>query len=133
MHGEKLVTHEKSLTALCAVFVAMLAYAAAIAAPQRGAGISFETNDDVAAMMIAHGFGLAATTCAMLPLSNVLQGYVVRGLGWRFGVTGYALHLMGALLVAGGAAVGCLTLLNGRPWANGLLVGALLLRPTMQP
>ena len=111
----------------------MAAYVLVILMLERKVGIFFESNDDVAMMMIAHGFGIAAVPSAVLPFSNVLQGYFVQWLGWPFGVAGYSLYLMGALVLAGGAAVGWLTLLNGRPWVHGLFVGALLLRPMMHP
>jgi len=133
MHWKRMATHSKNWTGLRASLFAMLAYALAIAALDQSVGIGFESNDDVAAMMIAHGFGIAATPSAVLPFSNVLQGYFVQWIGWPFGVAGYSLYLMGALVLAGGAAVGWLTRLNGQPWIHGLLVGALLLRPMMQP
>jgi hypothetical protein len=112
---------------------AMLAYALCVALLDGSFGITFESNDDVAMLMIAHGFGIAAEPSAVLPFSNVVQGHVVQALGWRFGAAGYAVYLMGALVLAGGAAVAALTALNARPWANALLVGAILLRPMLQP
>lgn len=133
MDHNRSARHKQGQAALQAALVAMTAYTLAIILLEAVIGISFESNDDVAAMMIAHGFGIAATPSALLPFSNVLQGYFVQWLGWPFGMAGYSVHLMGALVVAGAAAVGWLTLLNGRPWTNGLLVGALLLRPMVQP
>ena len=57
--------------------VAAVAFTLLIAALDRSIGITFETNSDVAMMMIAHGFGIAAMPTPVLPFSNVVQGQIV--------------------------------------------------------
>jgi hypothetical protein len=111
----------------------VLIYGICVFLIDRAVGITFETNDDVATMMIAHGFGIAAMPSPILPFSNVLEGWIVQFLGWRFWAAGYGVYLMSVLVLAGGVAVRYLTRLSGEFWASFLMVGALQLRPMMQP
>ena len=63
----------------------------------------WETNDDLAMSMIAHGYGLAAYDSPQLVFSNILWGYLVRALPAINGVLGYSLATIGVLLVYGWA------------------------------
>jgi MFS family permease len=93
----------------------------------------WETNDDVAMSMVAHGYGLAAYSSPQLIFSNVLWGYLVRGLPTIDGVLGYSLATMIGLLVMAWAMLYFLLRL-GAGYLVGLLGVALLLaRPTLFP
>lgn len=62
----------------------------------------WQTNDDVSMSMVAHGYGIAASgSPSHLMFSNVLWGFLVRGLPTLNGVPGYSLATMATLLVAG--------------------------------
>lgn len=94
---------------------------------------TWETNDDVAMSMIAHGYGLAAYGSPYLVFSNVLWGYLVRAMPTINGVLGYSLATMSALLVFGWATLYFLLRL-GAGYRNSLLAVALLLiLPTLTP
>jgi hypothetical protein len=93
----------------------------------------WESNDDVAMSMVAHGYGLAAYSSPNLLFSNVLWGYLVRWLPAVHGILGYSLATLGVAVLVGTAilyffarmGVGCLT---------GLLVLILVLsRPVLFP
>ena len=93
----------------------------------------WETNDDVAMSMIAHGYGLAAYGSPHLIFSNVLWGYLVRAIPTINGVLGYSLATMAVLLVFGWATLYFLLRL-GTGYLLGLLAVALIiLRPTLFP
>ncbi len=57
----------------------------------------WETNDDVAMAMVAHGYGFASTGSANLLFSNVLFGYIVRVLQGVGGLQGYSVGMSGEL------------------------------------
>jgi hypothetical protein len=93
----------------------------------------WETNDDVAMSMVAHGYGLAAYGSPYLVNSNVLWGYLVRAIPAIHGVLGYSLATMAVLLVAGWAMLYFLLRL-GAGYLLGLLAVVLLfVRPTLFP
>ncbi|WP_424810487.1 hypothetical protein [Roseococcus sp. YIM B11640] len=112
---------------------ALLGFVAAIGFAEARIGIHFETNDDVAMMMWAHGFGLAAVPTPMLFFSNLWQGYVVQALGWPFGYPGYGVYLLGALAVALAASFAFLAELSGRPLVALVVVAAVAVRPIFAP
>lgn len=60
----------------------------------------WETNDDVAMAMVAHGYGFVSEGSANLLFSNVLWGMVVRSLDGLSGLQGYSLGTLGTLLVS---------------------------------
>jgi hypothetical protein len=70
-------------------------------------GLSFwfspiwETNDDVAMAMVAHGYGFASNGSPNLLFSNVVWGHIVRALHGLFGFQGYSVGTFGALLLSG--------------------------------
>lgn len=116
------------------VFLASLAaYAAMVVAAQGLGGIFFESNDDVAMMMQAAGFGLYPVPTPLLLFSNVWQGLVVTELGWPFGRSGYALYLFVAQVTAMAAITAFVAALNGRPWLTGFAVAVLGIRPILLP
>jgi hypothetical protein len=62
----------------------------------------WQTNDDISMSMVAHGYGIAVGgSPPFLMFSNVLWGYLVRGLPTLNGVPGYSLATMATLLIAG--------------------------------
>ena len=61
----------------------------------------WETNDDVAMSMVAHGYGLAAIGSPNLIFSNILWGHFVRSLPEVGGVVGYSIATLGVLLFVG--------------------------------
>ena len=61
----------------------------------------WETNDDIAMSMVAHGYGIVATDSPNLIFSNVLWGYFVRLIPEMMGALGYSLATLGILVVAG--------------------------------
>jgi hypothetical protein len=65
----------------------------------------WETNDDIAMSMVAHGYGIAAKGSPDLIFSSVLWGYLVRMIHPVDGVLGYSLATLGVLVVIGGAIV----------------------------
>lgn len=65
----------------------------------------WESNDDVAMSMIAHGYGIADHGSPHLLFSNVLWGIVVRSLPPINGVLGYSVATLLSLLLAAAATV----------------------------
>ena len=93
----------------------------------------WETNDDVAMSMIAHGYGLIAYGSPNLLTSNVLWGYLVRAIPSINGVLGYSIATLTVLLLSG-AAILYFLLRLGVGYLLGLLAVALLVvRPTLLP
>jgi hypothetical protein len=96
-------------------------------------GIYYETNDDVGMMMLAQGFGETDTPTDLLQVTNRIEGLVVAGLGWPFGLPGYSLYLFGCLLTSLAAIVTVMTRLNQAFLLNLLVVSVLALRPIFAP
>jgi hypothetical protein len=94
---------------------------------------SWETNDDVAMSMAAHGYGLAAYGTPNLIFSNVLWGYVVRAIPSINGVLGYSLATMAVLLVFGWTTLYFLLRLGTGYFLGLLAVALLILQPTLFP
>ena len=93
----------------------------------------WDTNDDIAMSMIAHGYGFAAYGSPNLVFSNVLWGYLVRALPAVHGVPGYSIATILVLLTCGWAILYYLIRL-GAGWGAGMLMVALLLvLPTLFP
>ena len=93
----------------------------------------WQTNDDVAMSMIAHGYGIAAYGSPNLVFSNVLWGYVVRAIPSVNGVLGYSLATMVVLLVFGWATLYFLLRLGAGYFLSLLAVALLLILPTTFP
>jgi len=79
----------------------------------------WETNDDVAMAMVAHGYGFASTGSPNLLFSNVLWGNIVLSLQGVGGLQGYSVGTLGTLWVVAFAILFCLTRLGA-----GLLLAA---------
>lgn len=96
-------------------------------------GIFFETNDDVAMMMFAHGFGIAAVPSSALITSNFLEGKIVQLIGWPFGFPGYGVYMMSCLALALAFIYTTISRLNGKYWTNLLVTAAFAVRPIFAP
>src|ERR1700692_3310714 len=93
----------------------------------------WETNDDVAMSMVAHGYGGAAYGSPRLIFSNVLWGAAVRSLPSIDGLLGYSIATLLSLTLAGAATLYFL-LRMGAGYVVGLLVLALIFaRPVLFP
>jgi hypothetical protein len=93
----------------------------------------WETNDDIAMSMVAHGYGLAAYGSPHLIFSNVLWGYCVRALPDINGMPGYSLGTLAVLLVVGTATLYFLLRLGVGYLVGVLTIALLLARPTLFP
>jgi hypothetical protein len=93
----------------------------------------WETNDDVAMSMVAHGYGIAATGSANLVFSSVLWGYVVRAIPAMGGVTGYSIATFLELWLAGSAILYFLRRLGVEPYAATLFTLLVMLQPALFP
>lgn len=93
----------------------------------------WETNDDVAMSMVAHGYGIAAYGSPDLVFSGVLWGYVARAIPSVYGVLGYSIAALLALLAAGSAILYFLLRLRVGIYASTIAVFLFLLRPTLFP
>ncbi|SIO38198.1 hypothetical protein SAMN05443247_04652 [Bradyrhizobium erythrophlei] len=93
----------------------------------------WESNDDVAMSMVTHGYGLAAYSSPNLLFSNVLWGYLVRGLPTVHGILGYSLATLAVATLVGTAILYFLARM-GVSYLTGLLVLILVLsRPVLFP
>jgi hypothetical protein len=93
----------------------------------------WETNDDVAMSMVAHGYGLAAYGSPHLVFSNVVWGLLVRAVPPIADVTGYAIATIACLILAGGSIL-CFLVRLGAPITLVCLCGILsLARPIFFP
>lgn len=110
---------------------ALTASAAFVALVCRFFAPRWETNDDVAMSMIAHGYGLAATGSPNLVFSNVLWGHLVRALPSFGGTLGYSIASTGVLIGAGAALIYALRRFGVGPLACLALLVLVLLRPVL--
>lgn len=93
----------------------------------------WQTNDDVAMSMIAHGYGNVGAGSPTLGFSNLLWGYFVRSLPSVGGLLGYSVATF-ASLIAAGIAILYGARLSTRSWlvSIALLCGVLVL-PVLFP
>jgi hypothetical protein len=93
----------------------------------------WETNDDVAMSMAAHGYGIAAVGTPNLVFSNVIWGNLVRLIPEINGILGYSIATFGVLITAG-AAIGYGAYKAGlHPLAVICIAVLLLMRPALFP
>ena len=93
----------------------------------------WETNDDVAMSMVAHGYGIAEYGSPRLFFSNVVWGAIVRCLPSIDGLLGYSIATLLSLTLAGAATLYFL-LRTGAGYIVGILVLTLLFaRPVLFP
>jgi hypothetical protein len=93
----------------------------------------WETNDDAAMSMIAHGYGLAAYGSPNLVFSNVLWGHLVRVMPTINGVLGYSIATLAVLLVIGWTLLYFLLRLGVDYRPSLLAVALIIVRPTLFP
>ena len=109
----------------------------AVAIPLAGLFVAFEplweTNDDVAMSMVAHGYGLAAYGSPHLIFSNVVWGHLVRAIPSIGGVSGYGVATVACFVVIGWSTLYFLNRLGAPFVVAWLAVGLLLLRPALFP
>lgn len=61
----------------------------------------WETNDDIAMSMVAHGYGVATVGSPNILFSNVLWGHLVRAIPEINGVLGYSIATLSVLFIVG--------------------------------
>lgn len=93
----------------------------------------WETNDDVAMSMVAHGYGLAAIQSPNLVFSNVLWGYLVRSIPEVGGVLGYSVATLGVLVIVGTSITYGLIKLGLGYLATLAALALILIRPILFP
>ncbi|MDR0233609.1 MAG: hypothetical protein LBI31_02225, partial [Zoogloeaceae bacterium] len=93
----------------------------------------WDTNDDVAYSMIAHGYGAAAISLPTLVFSNVIWGYFVQSIPQINGVLGYSIATLGVLVLSGVVVLFALRKV-GLSWIVSCAVAIfLLVRPVLFP
>lgn len=94
---------------------------------------TWETNDDIAMSMVAHGYGIAAVGSPNLIFSNVLWGYLVRLIPTTNGLVGYSLATISVLIVTG-AIISFGLLKSGIGFIGSILCLILIMsRPVLYP
>jgi hypothetical protein len=93
----------------------------------------WETNDDIAMSMAAHGYGLAAIGTPDLVFSNVVWGCIVRATPTVLGTLGYSVAALAVLAITAAAVTLGVGLLSGRALI-GISAGLLIMvRPVLFP
>ncbi len=93
----------------------------------------WETNDDVAMSMVAHGYGVAAFGSPNIIFSNVLWGYLVRAIPQVGGILGYSIATLGVLITVGTVVLFGLYRLGAGYVAPLFMLALLLVRPVLFP
>ena len=93
----------------------------------------WETNDDVAMSMVAHGYGVAAFGSPNLIFSNVLWGYLVRAVPQINGTLGYSTVTLCVLIIVGAIVLFGLYRLGAGYIAPMSMLALLLARPVLFP
>jgi hypothetical protein len=93
----------------------------------------WETNDDVAMSMVAHGYGVAAFGSPNLIFSKVLWGYLVRAIPPINGILGYSTATLGVLITVGAIVLFGLYRLGAGYIASLSVLVLLLVRPVLFP
>ena len=96
-------------------------------------GFHWETNDDVAMSMVAHGYGIAATGLPNVVFSSVVWGQLVRLLPWIGNMPGYSVATLAILVVAGTALIHGLARSGHGNLVAASAAALLLLRPILFP
>ncbi len=92
----------------------------------------WQTNDDIAMSMVAHGYGIAKYASSELFFSNVIWGHLVRAIPSIGGVLGYSAATLVVLTSVGAMLV--FSILRGHGWIAGLSVMTMVLtRPLLFP
>ncbi|QDM33298.1 hypothetical protein FNL55_19490 [Tardiphaga sp. vice352] len=93
----------------------------------------WETNDDVAMSMVAHGYGGGEYGTPRLFFSSVLWGAVVRSLPSINGVLGYSIATLMSLTLAGTATIYFLLRIGLRRSTSVLIFALVFFRPILFP
>lgn len=93
----------------------------------------WETNDDVAMSMVAHGYGIAAVPSANIVFSNVLWGHLVESIPTIDGVLGYSIATLLVLLISSFSIAYLLSKLGVEQWISLLAACVVLCRPILFP
>lgn len=96
-------------------------------------GAKWETNDDVAMSMVAHGYGVAAFGSPNIIFSNVLWGYLVRAIPQINGTFGYSIATLGVQIIVGAVLLFGLYRLGANIIVALSVFALLLLRPALFP
>lgn len=94
---------------------------------------TWETNDDVAMSMVAHGYGIAAESSPNLVFSNVVWGYMVLAIPESFGILGYSVATFAVLVVVGAVIIYVLYQLGAGLVGAVLVMALILVRPLLFP
>ena len=93
----------------------------------------WETNDDIAMSMVAHGYGLAAYSSPNIIFSNVLWGHIVKSIPTINGILGYSIATIASLFAAG-ISIFYFSKKLGVGWACSAVITVLaLLKPSIFP
>jgi hypothetical protein len=93
----------------------------------------WETNDDVAMSMAAHGYGMAAIGTPDLVFSNVVWGHIVRATPSVLGTVGYSVATTVVLAIIGAALTLGVGLLSGRVLIGISATLLIMVRPVLFP
>jgi hypothetical protein len=93
----------------------------------------WETNDDVAMSMVAHGYGGAAYSSPRLIFSNVLWGIIVRSLPAIDGLLGYSIATLLSLTIAAAATTYFLLRSGAGAVVSTLVLVFIFARPVLFP
>ena len=93
----------------------------------------WETNDDVAMSMVAHGYGVAAFGSPNLIFSNVLWGCLVRAIPQISGIPGYSIATLSVLIIVGAVLLFGMYRLGAGYIASLFMLALLLVRPVLFP
>ena len=93
----------------------------------------WNSNDDIAMSMVAHGYGIAKQGCPELFFSNVIWGYLVRAIPSTEIMPGYSAATLAVLTSVAVILIWAMSRL-GHGWLTGLGIMALVLtRPLLFP
>jgi hypothetical protein len=93
----------------------------------------WEVNDDFAMSGVAHGYGIAEYGSPRLFFSNVVWGFIVRGLPSIDGVLGYSVATLLSLALAATATVYFLLRIGIGPIVSALVLTLAFMRPILFP
>jgi hypothetical protein len=93
----------------------------------------WESNDDVAMSMVAHGYGIASQGSFRLIFSNVLWGAIVRCIPSIDGLLGYSIATLLAMTLAGAATLYFLLRISVGYFVGPLVFVLVFSRPVLVP
>lgn len=93
----------------------------------------WDTNDDVAMAMVAHGYGFAAQASPNVLFSNVIWGHIVQALHGVFGLQGYSIGALGSLVLSAWSCLYFLTRLGVTYWISLPVLATIFTWSTLAP